>query len=342
MASMYAYQPLGEHEIRVLCLHPGRRGEALHARFENLQLPTCATVRFSWIGSDYEDSSDGELDCSGSGDGDFASEPALVAHGCNDRLESQGQELIVGDSGRSCEGDHAGSRPDDGTENGIHAEEGDEDEDEDEDEEGEEDPDEHGSYDCDSEETLPSHLDIPRIHRYEAISYVWGDPDPTHSISLPNETSLLLTTSLYEALCRFRSSRRIRRLWADAVCINQADIDERNAQVAIMGRIYRCSSRTLAWLGPGSDTDAAAFALIWAMKAATNNYELYGAKMNIAEIRPQLLVHLSPSHRERWAHLTDVLPEGMKALMKLFRRSWFSRLWIVQESSRATTGAVEM
>ena len=39
-----------------------------------------------------------------------------------------------------------------------------------------------------------------------------------------------------------------RLLWIDAICINQTDIDERNAQVAIMGDIYKEASRVLVWL----------------------------------------------------------------------------------------------
>lgn len=43
-----------------------------------------------------------------------------------------------------------------------------------------------------------------------------------------------------------------RLLWADAVCINQADDAERGSQVGMMGRIYGQAARTLVWLGDGS------------------------------------------------------------------------------------------
>ncbi|KAL8883606.1 MAG: hypothetical protein Q9192_007081 [Flavoplaca navasiana] len=38
-------------------------------------------------------------------------------------------------------------------------------------------------------------------------------------------------------------------LWADAICINQADIEERSSQVGFMGDIYRCGSRLHVWIG---------------------------------------------------------------------------------------------
>jgi hypothetical protein len=38
-------------------------------------------------------------------------------------------------------------------------------------------------------------------------------------------------------------------LWADAICINQSDINERNTQVKLMGEIYRTATRVHVWLG---------------------------------------------------------------------------------------------
>lgn len=37
--------------------------------------------------------------------------------------------------------------------------------------------------------------------------------------------------------------------WADAICINQGDVGERSAQVAMMGKIFRSSAYVLAWFG---------------------------------------------------------------------------------------------
>jgi hypothetical protein len=41
----------------------------------------------------------------------------------------------------------------------------------------------------------------------------------------------------------------IRCIWIDALCINQVDIPERNAQVLLMGDIYNKAQRVVAWLG---------------------------------------------------------------------------------------------
>lgn len=39
------------------------------------------------------------------------------------------------------------------------------------------------------------------------------------------------------------------QMWADAVCINQTDLDERSSQVTIMCDIYKDARNCQIWLG---------------------------------------------------------------------------------------------
>ena len=39
------------------------------------------------------------------------------------------------------------------------------------------------------------------------------------------------------------------QIWADAVCINQNDVDERSSQVSIMSDIYQEAKKCQIWLG---------------------------------------------------------------------------------------------
>lgn len=45
-------------------------------------------------------------------------------------------------------------------------------------------------------------------------------------------------------------------LWIDAICIDQGNINERSAQVARMGEIFREATKNRAWLGLASAGDA--------------------------------------------------------------------------------------
>ena len=92
---------------------------------------------------------------------------------------------------------------------------------------------------------------------YEAISYVWGNPDITEAIQL-NGYNFDVTTSLECALRYLRLLDTERYIWADAICINQDDLDERYHQVQLMGRIYKQADRVLVWLGePNADIEIA-------------------------------------------------------------------------------------
>lgn len=97
---------------------------------------------------------------------------------------------------------------------------------------------------------------------YEAISYAWGDSTLTESVYC-NDKRLDIPASLYAALRQLRpaepgdsgsdTSAAPRVLWADAVCINQRDVDEKNHQVGLMDKIYARPTSVLIWVG--ADTE---------------------------------------------------------------------------------------
>lgn len=77
---------------------------------------------------------------------------------------------------------------------------------------------------------------------YEALSYVWGDSLLKYKI-LVNGVLYPITTNLYLALRRLRCVDAARTIWVDAVCINQADTEEKTRQVSIRGEIYKSQER---------------------------------------------------------------------------------------------------
>jgi hypothetical protein len=74
-------------------------------------------------------------------------------------------------------------------------------------------------------------------HDYQALSYVWGDATMQHSITL-NGHIHHVTGNLLAALHRLRMPTIVRKLWIDALCIDQSNVAERNTQVKMMKRIY--------------------------------------------------------------------------------------------------------
>lgn len=104
---------------------------------------------------------------------------------------------------------------------------------------------------------------------YQALSYTWGDESPSQNLICCEVEDgkvlddkpyrrLLITPNCKAALRRMRDWKEHRIFWVDAICINQADIEERNSQVEMMAEIYRRSARVVVWLGSGSQATASA------------------------------------------------------------------------------------
>jgi hypothetical protein len=181
---------------------------------------------------------------------------------------------------------------------------------------------------------------------FDAISYAWGDAS-TPECLWTSVGLLKITTSLATALRHFRLQDRPRWLWADAVCINQTDNDEKGHQVAQMSRIYRAASKVLAWLGEGSDEVREAMgncerlyphAERFLVQDKDIDYEVFsGPKLRMLNSESEE-VSLSTwsfvgTHDETGsvAHiLKDIRSSGLDALVSL---PWFGRLWIIQEAA---------
>ncbi|PTB72321.1 HET-domain-containing protein, partial [Trichoderma longibrachiatum ATCC 18648] len=163
---------------------------------------------------------------------------------------------------------------------------------------------------------------------YEALSYTWGPPNVTESI-LVNGYRMEITHNLHEALLHLRREDEDRTLWVDAVCIDQANLKERGHQVAQMGEIYGEADRVIFRLGPSTyETDIFMKSLQFLQQASIEH----------AYIRWQ---NLWASHQpllEVFNANSDILQQ--KGLKAIFNRSWFRRVWILQEAAFAKAGII--
>jgi len=160
---------------------------------------------------------------------------------------------------------------------------------------------------------------------YMALSYCWGDPNVNRAL-LCNGKTLPITSSLFATLCGLRDPARSIILWVDAVCINQGDIEERNAQVVLMAQIYEKADMVLMWLGEG-DFDS---------KAGLHLVE------QLAKAQTQRMAKKDTRNRYQlqWVGLDSYgLPmsddPGYSSFIRLVRRPWFSRGWVLQEATLA-------
>jgi len=147
---------------------------------------------------------------------------------------------------------------------------------------------------------------LKRRMGFEALSYVWGDPEPTTDI-LINKARFPVRANLRAAFRRLRRSDEDRILWVDAICINQTDDEEKGHQVNLMSRIYTFATTVIAWLGdvpPPHEPSCV---------------ELFN---RIRKQKDKILKPRGRVYSEDYIECTE----------KLMTSSWFSRVWIIQES----------
>lgn len=157
---------------------------------------------------------------------------------------------------------------------------------------------------------------------YEAISYVWGSPDRPVSINCDGKR-LCITENLKDALVRVRLPDRPRSVWADSVCIDQDNLDEKAHQVQFMGMIYSNASRVLICLGEDDEGHAQkAMSLVkdvsnMVAKTLTKCKPTYDSFPYLAPNDPWL-------QNDRWP-----------AYRALLSQPWFRRGWVLQEAALA-------
>ncbi|KAH7085019.1 heterokaryon incompatibility protein-domain-containing protein [Paraphoma chrysanthemicola] len=154
---------------------------------------------------------------------------------------------------------------------------------------------------------------------YEAISYAWGSSFKLAPMVL-NEIHCLRSFTLVECLTNLRSEHDIRILWVDALCINQADVKERNSQVALMGQIYLSASKTIIWLGEDK-------CMQHEVMMNSNQFSTEAPVHRSSAFN--LLKQLAINDHIRFDKQTAV---HAIVLARVCELGWWSRAWVVQET----------
>ncbi|KAH7024855.1 heterokaryon incompatibility protein-domain-containing protein [Microdochium trichocladiopsis] len=153
---------------------------------------------------------------------------------------------------------------------------------------------------------------------FVALSYVWGDPTETTPMTV-NGVEVTITRNLHHALSMMSSDMKTVYFWVDAVCIHQADDDEKSSQLSIMSRIYREAISVRCQLG-----------------SLTSNLEAYlqyrrqvehGSDVPWTQLR--LAWDRQGLSSEKQLMLTAAIFAGQAELNDL---PYFERMWTLQES----------
>lgn len=154
-------------------------------------------------------------------------------------------------------------------------------------------------------------------------SYAWGSRDePVHiEVGSSGTHTLSVTRNLGTALLYLRYHDRPRKLWIDAICVNQNDLEERSRQVPRMSDIYSKASRVVVWLGQATKHTPAALETV----------EHIASKV-VIDFKRGTMCSASSKHSERhWGDRYIDLPDKRRVsqvISDLLIREWFERLWV--------------
>ena len=168
------------------------------------------------------------------------------------------------------------------------------------------------------------HVHLDSANEYTALSYTWGSLLNPGLIIINDYYTLSVTANLKDALLHMRQETTRRKLWIDAICINQNNISERNKQVQYMRDIYAQASCVEAWLGKASDANYDALSLVQQISQSIPDHEALLSSGGMVEQNMKLEIIFDNSTSELIIALND-----------LFQRPWWNRVWIVQELSVA-------
>ncbi|KXT07058.1 hypothetical protein AC579_5870 [Pseudocercospora musae] len=184
------------------------------------------------------------------------------------------------------------------------------------------------------EDQLNYTLSVWSLHQhpdFRAISYMWGSETDLVTI-LVNRTLQRVTQNSSYALWQARHHYPGTYVWMDAICINQRDKGEKNAQVAIMGDIYESATSVMACIGLADTHSEKVF------RFAPEISRLVAGLQGLLERRGQFFEFFSDMKIaidlwKQWA-----LAQGGSAVQDLCeqyfqfcKRPYFRRLWILQE-----------
>ena len=212
-----------------------------------------------------------------------------------------------------------------------------------------------------SDEPLRARLHVVSLlesPEYCALSYVWGAPKPSEQITIilqdSEEILVGITQNLAIALnyikwqylryvTKMRSRNEVEkfgtktlkpiencRVWADSLCINQADLREKETQISMMCDIYKKAQVVFGSISADQNWSDEkirhVFKNIALLYNTVNELNSRDEYLDLGWIMKYKIFRNTPSPN-RPGHFSSPL----KHVADFFRHTYFRRLWILQE-----------
>lgn len=156
-------------------------------------------------------------------------------------------------------------------------------------------------------------IDLKEEPEFDALSYCWSNMPEISTITVNGVEGFRVQDHMFRALRRLRREFSKRCVWIDAICINQANEEEKSRQVARMGSIYRTTKQCVIWLGESEPDESNCrirpdgFCTAPGLSSVThgNVLQMFNTKIK-----------------------SD---EELSMTKEFWHRVWWKRLWVLQE-----------
>jgi hypothetical protein len=170
------------------------------------------------------------------------------------------------------------------------------------------------------------------IQGYKSLYYELGGRAPLGTI-VCDGIPFPVGGELYAALKQLRLFHKGKpfKIWIDAMCINQDDITERNEHIKIMDKIYGLARIVRIWLGEDFGKEAAALHALEELSAVFTDLIV---KQDLGDNR-FVFQHAFHTHE-------NVKAINWEAFTSILSRSWFRRVWVLQEMVNANAASIHI
>jgi hypothetical protein len=191
------------------------------------------------------------------------------------------------------------------------------------------------------------YANVNYMPEYTALSYTWadesGDTKLSHRLDTP-AGFIQITKNCDAAIRRLRHPDEVKKVWIDAICIDQRNALERGRQVAMMSDIYCKATSVVVYIGE-EDSETAIF-FDWMNAVPARYLKIPAPWHGDVSSRFPPIRWLALWLRETWAFLrslslTDVQPKEraltipdeklLDIIVRYSSRRWFTRIWVLQE-----------
>jgi hypothetical protein len=178
-------------------------------------------------------------------------------------------------------------------------------------------------------EQFQQYLIIPG---FKSLYYELGGSAPPGTINCDG-IEFPVGGELYAALKQLRTFHKNKRfkIWIDAVCINQNDLSERNEHIKIMDKIYKRARVVRVWLGEEFGKEAEALHTLGEIDAILDDLDEKPELENNRVAMQQAFDNHEKASAINW-----------EALGSILSRSWFQRVWVLQEMVNARTATIHI